>query len=336
MEDLISIIIPMYNAQDFIAKLLDCLKNQTYKQLEIIIINDGSTDNSLSIVQECSKRDDRIKIISIPNGGVSNARNLGIKNATGKYITFLDSDDYIELDTYEKFIDKIHQFNVQVLRSNYIQEDTDGNLISNGDLLDLKNSLLDHNLVKGKLLAYIFDGKIPTYTPLIFAEASLIKSLSFRTDIHMMEDLLFCLELFYKCNGLFLFDYKSYHYVVNSSSSSKSRSKLLRNYNDTLKVVEILENEFNFDKELFTKIYYIYSTMLIKYILRTFNENDEFQISYSQMVKMLSNDTAVRLFKNVDLSKYDNEYLKNSARYIINSNYKGLYDYAVKIRDIKL
>ncbi len=336
MEDLISIIIPMYNAQDYIAKLLECLRNQTYKYLEIIIINDGSIDDSLKIAQECALLDSRIKLISIPNGGVSNARNLGIKNATGKYITFLDADDYIELDTYEKYMEKVKQTQAQVLRGNYIQEDTNGNLIANGDLLDLKDSLLDHTEINDKLLAYIFDGKTPTYTPLIFAEASIVKSLSFRTDIHMMEDLLFCLELFFKCDSLYMFDYKSYHYVVNNASSSKARSKLLRNYNDTLKVVEILENEFNFNKEILSKIYYIYSTMLIKYILRTFNEDDEFNISYMQLSEMLSNETAIRLFKNIDLSKYNNDYFKEAAKLIINSDYKGLYDYATKIKDVKI
>ena len=104
MNDIISIIIPMYNAEKFIGRLLNCLKEQTYKNLEIIIVNDGSTDNSLEIAKKYKKEDKRINIVDIENNGVGNARNVGIKGATGRYITFLDADDYIEHNMYEKII----------------------------------------------------------------------------------------------------------------------------------------------------------------------------------------------------------------------------------------
>ncbi len=122
MDDMISVIIPMYNTQNFIGKLLNCLKNQTYKNLEIIVVNDGSTDNSLKIVGEFSREDKRIKLISTANGGVSKARNIGIANATGKYITFLDSDDYVEPDTYEKVIKKLIEVGTDAIRFNYVKE----------------------------------------------------------------------------------------------------------------------------------------------------------------------------------------------------------------------
>lgn len=99
MDELISVIINVYNGEKFIKKCLDSVINQTYKNLEIIIVNDGSTDNTLSICE--SYKDNRIKIINQENMGLSLSRNVGIDNATGEYLFFVDVDDYIELDAIE-------------------------------------------------------------------------------------------------------------------------------------------------------------------------------------------------------------------------------------------
>lgn len=98
IEPVISIIIPIYNVEKYLKRCLDSVEKQIYTNLEIILINDGSTDSSLTIAKEYAKRDGRIKIFSEKNCGVSAARNLGLKHATGKYITFIDSDDYVSKD----------------------------------------------------------------------------------------------------------------------------------------------------------------------------------------------------------------------------------------------
>ena len=97
----ISIIVPVYNVEKYLKECLDSLINQTLEDIEIICINDGSTDNSLAILEEYQKKDSRIKVFSQRNQGVSAARNLGIEKATGEYLTFLDSDDRLELNTCE-------------------------------------------------------------------------------------------------------------------------------------------------------------------------------------------------------------------------------------------
>ena len=99
MKDLITVIINVYNGEKFINKCLDSIINQTYKNLEILIINDGSTDKTLSIIKKY--KDKRIRIISTENKGLSVSRNIGIENASGDYLYFIDSDDYIEPDTIE-------------------------------------------------------------------------------------------------------------------------------------------------------------------------------------------------------------------------------------------
>lgn len=104
MEKLVSIIIPVYNVQEYLRKCLDSVINQTYKNLEIIIVNDGSTDNSFSICKEYAKKDPRIILLSQENRGLSNARNTGIKKISGNYIYFVDSDDWLRLDAIEESI----------------------------------------------------------------------------------------------------------------------------------------------------------------------------------------------------------------------------------------
>ena len=99
-EPLISIIIPVYNVEKYIRRCLDSVINQTYKNLEIILVDDGSPDNSGKICDEYAKVDKRIKVIHKENGGLSDARNKGIKEAKGKYIAFVDSDDFIDLNMY--------------------------------------------------------------------------------------------------------------------------------------------------------------------------------------------------------------------------------------------
>ena len=99
---LLSVIIPVYNVEPYLEQCLDSVINQTYKNLEIICINDGSTDNSLKILEKYQKKDSRIKLINQKNKGVAAARNAGLDIATGEYITFVDSDDYLELKAYEK------------------------------------------------------------------------------------------------------------------------------------------------------------------------------------------------------------------------------------------
>lgn len=105
----ISVIVPMYNVEKYVAYALTSLQKQTYKNLEIIVVNDGSPDGALAIAEKFAKDDARIKVISRKNGGLSAARNTGIHEATGRYIGFLDADDYIHPLFYELLVKKIKQ-----------------------------------------------------------------------------------------------------------------------------------------------------------------------------------------------------------------------------------
>ena len=111
----VSIIVPVYNVESYLDKCLNSLVNQTLKDIEIIVINDGSTDNSQKIIDKYSKKYKNIINITKENGGVSEARNLGLEKASGEYIGFLDSDDWIEPDMYELMYQKAKTENFDIV-----------------------------------------------------------------------------------------------------------------------------------------------------------------------------------------------------------------------------
>lgn len=116
---MISIIVPIYNVEKYLPKCIESIINQTYTDLEILLIDDGSTDNSGLICDKYASIDNRIKVIHKKNGGVSSARNIGLNEANGNYIAFVDSDDYIEKNMYEKMISIINKYNVDIVSCNY-------------------------------------------------------------------------------------------------------------------------------------------------------------------------------------------------------------------------
>lgn len=111
----ISVIVPVYNVEDYIEKCIKSIVNQKYKNLEIIIINDGSTDKSLSICEKLQKEDSRIKIINKKNTGVADTRNIGVKKATGEYISFIDADDWINENMYLDMINAAIEYKADLV-----------------------------------------------------------------------------------------------------------------------------------------------------------------------------------------------------------------------------
>ena len=119
MTEKITVIVPVYNVENYLNKCLDSIIKQTYKNLEIIVVNDGSTDNSGTICREYAQKDDRIVYIEKENGGISDARNAGLDRMTGTYVTFVDSDDWVELDYVETLYKKIIEYQADIVVGNY-------------------------------------------------------------------------------------------------------------------------------------------------------------------------------------------------------------------------
>lgn len=120
---LLSIIVSVYNVEKYIGQCLTSLIKQTYKNLEIIVINDGTKDNSAIIAKEYATQDNRIKVFDYPNGGASMARNRGLTHAHGEYVAFVDSDDWVSLDMYENLIHTLEKNNVDLVKCGCIFSD---------------------------------------------------------------------------------------------------------------------------------------------------------------------------------------------------------------------
>lgn len=124
----ISIIIPVYNVAKYLPECLESILNQTFQDFEVICVNDGSKDNSLEILEEYGKKDNRIKIITKENGGAGSARNKGLEFAEGKYIQFLDGDDYFEPQMLEKLYNLAKEYKAEISVCSSRKVDDEGNI----------------------------------------------------------------------------------------------------------------------------------------------------------------------------------------------------------------
>lgn len=120
MSKLVSIIVPVYNVDKYLERCLESVINQSYKKLEIILVDDGSTDDSGTICDEYKKKDSRILVVHKENGGLSDARNAGINLATGEYLTFIDSDDYVSTDMIKCMVDLAEKLSCKVIQCKFV------------------------------------------------------------------------------------------------------------------------------------------------------------------------------------------------------------------------
>ncbi len=127
---MISIIIPVYNIQkEYLTRCIDSVLNQTYRDIEVILVDDGSTDGSAAVLDEYAEKDSRVKALHKKNGGSSSARNFGILNSRGDYLGFVDSDDYIEPDMYESLLNAINKYGVKCAQVGRNEIDEEGNIL---------------------------------------------------------------------------------------------------------------------------------------------------------------------------------------------------------------
>lgn len=156
-EELVSIVIPIYNVESYMEKCIETIIEQSYKKLEIILVDDGSTDESGKIADMYTKKDSRMKVIHKKNGGLSDARNVGMGQANGKYICFIDSDDFVEKDMIKKMVDKICYLKADVIVCGYYIdfEDKNGNLTERKVKRFDKDGYFDKNTINQDLLGML-------------------------------------------------------------------------------------------------------------------------------------------------------------------------------------
>lgn len=215
MSDLISIIVPVYNVEKYIRKCIDSICGQTYSNLEIILIDDGSTDSSGKICDEMAAKDGRILVIHQENKGLSQARNVGLDQAKGEYIAFVDSDDYLSLNMYEYLLKSLKENNADVVRC-AIKNVYEGENIEQVEQVDS---------IVGLSLAEMIDGLSKCRTRLVVWNAlykkEILAELRFVPDI-IYEDVFFTNTILKRQHIEILVNAPFYRYLVNREGNTKT------------------------------------------------------------------------------------------------------------------
>lgn len=252
IKNRISVIIPVYNAEKTIVKCIESIVNQTYKNIDIIIIDDGSKDNSYVICNKIAENYNNIKVYTQENSGVSKARNEGLKLADGEYVTFVDADDYLEQDdAYEKMM-AFYKENFDLVMCGTTQSkkiEKDMFFIKNDNL----NYLFDKNYYRGFVANKIYKSIIIQKNNILFDE-----------EIAILEDLLFNYQYMLNCNKTVYLKEKLYHYSINVDSAlhKKIDKKYFSVTNACEKLLE-LANDNGQDKNIIVKSYFKILTDLI-------------------------------------------------------------------------
>ena len=163
MKPLVSVIVPIYNVEKYLSKCIESIINQTLSNIEIILINDGSTDSSGVIADNYAKNDSRIKVIHKKNGGQGSARNIGIELASGEYIGFVDSDDWIDLDMYEKLYNAAMNSRASIAICNRKVLDENNNIKT---VVNIKKKIIEN--VKNNIADYIIEYLLYKHTVVIY------------------------------------------------------------------------------------------------------------------------------------------------------------------------
>lgn len=237
---MISVIVPVYNSSPYLQSCLSSILAQTYQDLEIICVNDGSTDNSLQFLIEAAQQDTRIKILSQENSGVSVARNAGLNMARGDYISFVDSDDELEPDMYEILLNLAEKYQADVAHCGYKKIHLDG---SAKDIRGTEELLIQDGLEACKCLlsGQHFTGGL--WNKLY--RAGLIGNTRFDEALKINEDVLFNAQAFQRASTAVFYDVPKYHYFERQSSAC-SRTSAIRKKLDTVaaaeKILKLFEN----------------------------------------------------------------------------------------------
>lgn len=232
---LISVIIPAYNVEEYIRECLDSVVNQTFEDIEIICVNDGSTDSSLDILNEYAANDSRITVITQENKGLSGARNTGLRNASGEYVYFIDSDDYLELDALARLYGLAQENDLDLILFKLINFDDDTKETFHTRYYDMDyleefaGKVFSHTEIPD----YIY--KIPVSIPGKFFKADLIRDMEFIEGI-IFEDNMFFIESLFKAERIYFCNEYLYCRRVRQDSITTSN----RNFTDFIKVSNLL------------------------------------------------------------------------------------------------
>lgn len=319
MNEKISVIVPVYNNEKYIGRCLKSICENTYKDLEIIVIDDGSSDQSGNICDEYAKKDFRIKVIHQKNQGVSNTRNLGISLSTGKYISFIDSDDTVPKNFYSELLTASKDQECDLCICSVLH-------IDNGceKSFGLPNSFkiyISQNKSERKELWYKLNETYLLYGPynkLYKAEVVIKNQIEFPIDISYGEDLLFNLKYLNYCSIIKYVSYPQYFYYTDNQNS------LSHIYRENRFINGLHLNNCIKD---FSKAYNLDSEKLSKYLARRIYDD-----AYNSLFDLFSNSCTLTLREKYKQIRFimHNEQLSEALDRADIDDYSQFYTFLVR------
>lgn len=229
---MITVIIPVYNVEKYLERCLDSVLMQTYTNLEIILVDDGSTDSSGLICDKYAEKDARIKVIHKKNGGLSSARNIGLDNATGEYIGFVDSDDYIHFDLFQKCINRLKNTGADVCMFSHFTVNESGSI---SHQLPFAKDFYQGEEITQNIFPKFFgktnqDSEVEGFVCRQIFKREIIGAIRFRNEReYFAEDIVFDLEVYPKVSRFCVIDEPLYYYYyVQTSLSNQYRKNIFQ------------------------------------------------------------------------------------------------------------
>ncbi|MGN1420917.1 MAG: glycosyltransferase family 2 protein [Eubacterium sp.] len=306
---MISVIVPIYKVEKYINQCVDSIISQTYRDLEIILVDDGSPDNCPSICDEYAKQDIRIKVVHKENRGLMSARQAGLKVATGDYIGFVDGDDWIEPDMYESFAELIEKYNPDMAVCEFFYSSPNNKDVSNQSLnkpfynkSDLQSEVYPTMLFTGE---YYNFGVNPCCWSKVFKKGLLEKNLyNVTTDIRMGEDAAFTYPCLLEAESVCYVNKPLYNYRINPESMTNSYDSRLE---DTILIpYDILKSCFEKynDRQLMSQLdnylFYLLNIMIRNEVSQN-NKKGSAEIRKT-IGKFVYNPEVITVLKRLDIS----------------------------------
>lgn len=294
-KELVSVIIPVYNCEKMLSKCLDSIINQVFKNLEIIIVNDGSVDNSMAIIMQYQLMDKRIKVINQENKGVSIARNQGIGTAKGKYIAFVDADDYIAKNYIEELYNTICKYDADIC----ICDATMENELSKYNFYNIIDNTSANEICFSLNYGYSYQKyRMDAIWGVLFRSET-IKELRFSADLSVGEDSLYFAYAAMRSNKIVYLDKKLYHYVVyeNSACHGIFNEKKYTEVYAWDKICQLFKNRLN--------VYYsakCTQALKCRKIILDYYDNELFKKKYYRKTKNIYVKNLKYLLKSTDIS----------------------------------
>lgn len=297
---LVSVIMPVYNSQQYVKAAVNSIVEQTYENIEIICVNDCSTDDSLSVLKELAAEDSRIIVIDSPvNVGAGEARNLAIAQAKGEYITFVDADDTIEPDLYQRVIDEINKNNPDQVVWGLIEEhfDDSDKLVKTVPIVSPQAFLTEGNDIV-KTVLELEENSLFGYQWNSFYRADIIKENNIKFEKALFyEDYFFNLEFAKSMKNISVLEYAGYHYFkrVNSSITHRfTKDYFALSYRRIESMYRYCESMGYLEPA----VYNVLGNRLLRYTFSALsrNHNPLSEMSFSDMKKWTDKNTSLEMY----------------------------------------